>query len=83
MRGAEQRFKGGLADTGEATARLHTATHLMHAALRKVLGDEVAQKGSNITADRLRFDFSFSRKVEDNELKEVERLVNEAIDAGA
>ncbi len=80
--GAEQRFKGGLADTGEATARLHTATHLMHAALRKVLGDEVAQKGSNITADRLRFDFSFSRKVEDHELKEVERLVNEAIDAG-
>jgi alanyl-tRNA synthetase len=80
--GAEQRFKGGLADTGEATARLHTATHLMHAALRKVLGEEVAQKGSNITADRLRFDFSFSRKVEDHELKEVERLVNEAIDAG-
>ncbi len=80
--GAEQRFKGGLADTGEATARLHTATHLMHAALRKVLGDEVAQKGSNITADRLRFDFSFSRKVEDDELKEVQRLVNEAIEAG-
>ena len=80
--GAEQRFKGGLADTGEATARLHTATHLMHAALRKVLGEEVAQKGSNITADRLRFDFSFSRKVEDHELREVERLVNEAIDAG-
>ena len=80
--GAEQRFKGGLADTGEATARLHTATHLLHAALRKVLGDEVAQKGSNITAERLRFDFSFSRKVEPDELKEVERLVNEAIDAG-
>ena len=80
--GAEQRFKGGLADTGEATARLHTATHLMHSALRKVLGEEVAQKGSNITADRLRFDFSFSRKVEPDELKEVERLVNEAINAG-
>jgi alanyl-tRNA synthetase len=80
--GAEQRFKGGLADTGEATARLHTATHLMHAALRKVLGDEVAQRGSNITADRLRFDFSFSRKVENHELREVERLVNEAIEAG-
>lgn len=79
--GAEQRFKGGLADNGEATAKLHTATHLLHAALRKVLGDEVAQKGSNITAERLRFDFSFSRKVEDDELKEVERLVNEAIDA--
>jgi alanyl-tRNA synthetase len=80
--GAEQRFKGGLADTGEATARLHTATHLMHAALRRVLGNEVAQKGSNITADRLRFDFSFSRKVEPDELREVERLVNEAIEAG-
>ncbi len=81
--GAEQRFKGGLADTGEATAKLHTATHLLHAALRKVLGGEVAQKGSNITAERLRFDFSFPRKVEDNELKEVERLVNEAIDSKA
>jgi len=79
--GAAQRFKGGLADTGEATARLHTATHLMHAALRKVLGEEVAQKGSNITADRLRFDFSFSRKMEPGEIAEVERLVNEAIDA--
>ena len=80
--GAEQRFKGGLADTGEETAKLHTATHLLHAALRKVLGDEVAQKGSNITAERLRFDFSYSRKMEDDEIKEVERLVNEAIDAG-
>lgn len=81
--GAEQRFKGGLADTGEATAKLHTATHLLHAALRQVLGDEVAQKGSNITAERLRFDFSFQRKVEKDEQLEVERLVNEAIKAGA
>ena len=81
--GASQRFKGGLADTGEATAKLHTATHLLHAALRSVLGDQVKQKGSNITAERLRFDFSFSRKVEKEELQEVERLVNEAIDAGA
>lgn len=80
--GAEQRFKGGLADTGEATAKLHTATHLLHAALRQVLGESVAQKGSNITAERLRFDFSFSRKVEKDEQIEVERLVNEAIDAG-
>jgi alanyl-tRNA synthetase len=80
--GAEQRFKGGLADTGEETARLHTATHLMHAALRRVLGDEVAQKGSNITAERLRFDFSFPRPMSADEIKEVERLVNEAIDAG-
>ena len=79
--GAEQRFKGGLADTGEETAKLHTATHLLHAALRKVLGDEVAQKGSNITAERLRFDFSFGRKIEPDELTEIQRLVNEAIDA--
>ncbi len=81
--GAEQRFKGGLADTGEATAKLHTATHLMHAALRSVLGDEVAQKGSNITPERLRFDFSFPRPMSGDEIKEVERLVNEAIEANA
>ena len=77
--GAEQRFKGGLADHSEQSARLHTATHLLHAALRKVLGPEVAQKGSNITAERLRFDFSFGRKMTKEELAEVERLVNEAI----
>ena len=81
--GAEQRFKGGLADNSEETAKLHTATHLLHAALRKVLGNEVAQKGSNITAERLRFDFSFGRKMTEEEKKEVERLVNEAIQAGA
>ena len=81
--GADQKFKGGLADHSEQTARLHTATHLLHAALRKVLGDEVAQKGSNITAERLRFDFSFGRKMTPEELQEVERLVNEAIDAKA
>ncbi|HIV30129.1 MAG TPA: hypothetical protein IAB20_04380 [Candidatus Pullichristensenella excrementipullorum] len=79
--GAEQRFKGGLADNTEETAKLHTATHLLHAALRKVLGNEVAQKGSNITAERLRFDFSFGRKMTPEELAEVERLVNEAIQA--
>ena len=79
--GAEQRFKGGLADNTEETAKLHTATHLLQAALRKVLGDEVAQKGSNITAERLRFDFSFSRKMTPEEKVEVEKLVNEAINA--
>ncbi len=80
--GSEQKFKGGLADASEETAKLHSATHLMQAALRKVLGDEVAQKGSNITTERLRFDFSFPRKVTPEELAEVERLVNEAIQAG-
>ena len=77
--GAEQKFKGGLADHTVETARLHTATHLLQAALRKVLGTEVAQKGSNITAERLRFDFSFHRKVTKEELDEVEKLVNDAI----
>ena len=81
--GADQKFKGGLADHSEQTAKLHTATHLLHAALRKVLGDEVAQKGSNITAERLRFDFSFGRKVTPEELQQVEALVNEAIQAKA
>ena len=80
--GAEQR-KGGLQDHSEQTTKLHTATHLLHAALRKVLGPEVAQKGSNITPERLRFDFSFGRKMTDEEKKEVERLVNEYIQAAA
>ena len=79
--GAEQRFKGGLADHSEQTACLHTATHLLQAALRKVLGDEVHQKGSNITAERLRFDFTFGRKMTPEELAVVEKLVNEAIEA--
>ena len=79
--GAEQIFKGGLADHSEQTTCLHTATHLLQAALRKVLGDEVHQKGSNITAERLRFDFTFGRKVTPEELAHVEALVNEAIAA--
>lgn len=79
--GAEQKFKGGLADTSETTARLHTATHLMHAALRKVLDPSVGQRGSNITPERLRFDFNFDRPMTAEEITEVERLVNEAIKA--
>ncbi len=80
--GAEQRFQGGLADHTEETAQLHTATHLLQAGLRKVLGsDEVAQKGSNITAERLRFDFSFPRKLTPEEIADVQAFVNEAIAA--
>ena len=79
--GSEQKFKGGLADTSEATARLHTATHLMQAALKKVLGPSVSQKGSNITVERLRFDFNFDRPMTKEEIAEVEKLVNEAIQA--
>ncbi|MEA5059732.1 MAG: alanine--tRNA ligase [Candidatus Pelethousia sp.] len=82
--GAEHRFKGGLADTSEQTARLHSATHLLQAALRKVLQDNtVSQRGSNITAERLRFDFSFGRKVTAEELKAVEDEVNRCIQAAA
>ena len=73
------KFSSGLADNSEETTKLHTATHLLHSALRKVLGDNVQQKGSNITPERLRFDFSFDRKMTDEELKKVEYLVNEAI----
>ncbi|MCM1368020.1 MAG: alanine--tRNA ligase [Roseburia sp.] len=80
--GAEQRFKGGLADTGELTARLHTATHLMHSALKEVLDDpNVNQRGSNITPERLRFDFSFARAMTADEIKQVEDKVNAAIKA--
>ena len=78
--GSEQKFKGGLADHSDETAKLHTATHLLQAALRRVLGDEVKQKGSNITAERLRFDFSFHRPMTKEEIEETQRLVNEAID---
>lgn len=77
--GAEGKFAGGLADKNEQTARLHTATHLLHGALRRVLGEEVFQRGSNITSERLRFDFSFGRKVTKEELEKIEAIVNEAI----
>ncbi len=73
-------FKGGLADQSEIVIKYHTATHLLHQALRDVLGLEVFQKGSNITTERLRFDFSFDRKLNDEEIKEVEDLVNKKIE---
>ncbi len=74
------KFKGGLADASEETKQLHTAAHLLLAALRKVLGDHVEQKGSNITPERLRFDFSHTEKMTDDQKTEVEKLVNEAIE---
>lgn len=79
--GSEQKFKGGLADSGETTARLHTATHLLLAALRSKFGDSVVQRGSNITAERARFDFNFDRKVTREECDELEVWVNNAIAA--
>lgn len=76
-----QTFKGGLADHSEQATRFHTATHLLHAALRKYLGDTVHQEGSNITAERLRFDFSFDRALTDVEVKQVQDWINEQIAA--
>ena len=77
--GADQKFKGGLASTGEIETKYHTATHLLNAALKQVLGNHVHQKGSNITAERMRFDFSHDTKMTDEEKKKVEDLVNEYI----
>jgi len=74
------KFKGGLAEHSEQIVKLHTATHLLQAALRKVLGNEVTQNGSNITEERLRFDFTFSRKLTPEEIEKVEELVNDIID---
>ena len=77
--GADKRFGSGLADKSDETVRLHTATHLLNEALRKVLGEEIFQKGSNITPKRLRFDFNFHRKLTEEELKAVEEEVNEQV----
>ncbi len=77
--GSEQKFKGGLADHSDMSVKYHTATHLLHAALRKVLGDTVTQKGSNITPERMRFDFPYPEKLTDEHVKQVEDIVNSAI----
>ena len=77
--GSEQVFKGGLADNSEIVTRYHSATHLLHKALRLVLGNHVAQKGSNITAERLRFDFSHPAPMTPEQIADVERIVNEQI----
>ncbi len=79
--GSEQKFKGGLAEHSEQTIKYHTATHLLHSALRQVLGKEVGQKGSNITDERLRFDFAWPNKLTDAQKIEVEKIVNDSISA--
>jgi len=78
-KGSENKFKGGLADTGSETAKLHTATHLLQGALRSLFGTAIQQKGSNITPERLRFDFSFDRKLNPDEIIQIEVIVNKAI----
>ena len=77
--GAEKKFKGGLADNSKITSRMHTATHLMLASLRKVLGNHVFQKGANITSERIRFDFSHPEKLTEKQVKKIENMVNEQI----
>ena len=81
-KGAEQKFKGGLADSSVEVTRYHTATHLLQKALKTVLGETISQKGSNNTKDRLRFDFNFERALTETEIKEVEKIINEKITEG-
>lgn len=78
--GSDQKFKGGLADDSEETTKLHTATHLLNSALRKFVDQSILQRGSNITAKRLRFDFNLDRKVTPEELKQIEDYINDLID---
>lgn len=78
---SQGKFKGGLADHSDTVVKYHSATHLLQAALRKVLGENVQQEGSNITGERLRFDFAFDRKITDGEIKQIEELVNSWIKA--
>lgn len=75
----EKKFKSGLGDTGEQTVKYHTATHLLHQTLRNILGEHVQQKGSNLTAERLRFDFTHPAAMTKEQVKEVEDKVNALI----
>jgi len=78
-KGMDKKFKSGLADHSEKTIKYHTATHILHQALREVLGDKVEQRGSNITEERLRFDFSYPTKLTKEQISQVEDKVNEVI----
>ena len=80
--GSEQKFKGGLAETTEETIKYHTATHLLNSAIKQVIGKDAHQRGSNITVDRMRFDFNCDHKLTDEEKKKIEDLVNEWIKEG-
>ncbi|MBI5872145.1 alanine--tRNA ligase [archaeon] len=80
--GAEKKFKGGLGDASEKTIRLHTATHILNEALRRSISSDIRQRGSNITAERLRFDFNFDRKLSKEEIRKVEEEINRVIKEG-